>query len=169
MAKKIGIISDTHSFLDPQVKEVFQDCDEIWHAGDIGDAAVIEELARWKPLRAVYGNIDDQNLRRAYPEDLFWEVEGLSIYMTHIGGKPPRYSKGIKAKIKAAQANIFICGHSHICKVEKDPVLNCLYINPGAAGNHGFHRVKTVLRMTLDQGKISHLEVVELGKRGALV
>ncbi len=164
----IGLISDTHSFLDPKVFDYFQACDEIWHAGDIGEAKVIDDLASFKPVRAVYGNIDDKSIRLRYPEKLVFELEGVKVYMIHIGGTPPRYAKGVKADLKAEQPKLFICGHSHILKVMPDRALNSmLYMNPGAAGRQGFHRMRTLLRFDLEAGNIKNLEVIELGKRGA--
>lgn len=164
----IGLISDTHSFLDPKVFDYFQACDEIWHAGDIGETMVIDDLASFKPVRAVYGNIDDKSIRLRHPEKLVFELEGVKVYMIHIGGTPPRYAKGVKTDLKAEQPKLFICGHSHILKVMSDKTLNnMLYMNPGAAGRQGFHRMRTLLRFELEAGDIKNLEVIELGKRGA--
>jgi len=163
---RIGLIADTHGFLDERVFDYFKECDEIWHAGDIGPLEVTDRLAAFKPLRAVYGNIDDHLARRTYPETLDFELEGFRIVITHIGGKPYAYSNNIRSFLQNNPPNIFICGHSHICRVEMDKKLNMLYMNPGAAGNHGFHQIKTLLRFSLNRGKIEHLEVIELGKRG---
>ncbi|NOT73987.1 MAG: metallophosphoesterase family protein [Cyclobacteriaceae bacterium] len=163
---KIGLLSDTHSYLDPKVFEYFKECDEIWHAGDIGDPAVIDALENFKPVRAVYGNIDDKNLQIRFPEDLWFECEGTKIWMTHIGGAPPNYNPRVKKILKEKTPDIFICGHSHILRVKKDDRYNMLYINPGAAGNHGFHRMKTLIRMEITTGKVSRMEVIELGLRG---
>ncbi len=165
---KIGLISDTHSHLDPKVFTYFSACDEIWHAGDIGDATVANELEKFKPLRAVFGNIDDKALQTRYAEDLWFTCEGLTIWMTHIGGAPPHYNPRIKKQLKEKVPDVFICGHSHILRVKKDPATNMLYINPGAAGNHGFHSMKTLIRFEINNKIISKLEVIELGKRGAL-
>lgn len=165
---KIGLISDTHSFLDPKVFTYFNACDEVWHAGDIGDATVANELEKFKPLRAVFGNIDDKAMQARYPEDLWFTCEGLTIWMTHIGGAPPNYNPRIKKLLKEKTPDVFICGHSHILRVKKDPAYNMLYINPGAAGNHGFHSIKTLIRFEINTKIISKLEVIELGKRGAL-
>jgi len=165
---KIGLISDTHSYLDPKVFTYFKDCDEVWHAGDIGDAAVANELEKFTPLRAVFGNIDDKAMQARYPEDLWFTCEGLTIWMTHIGGAPPNYNPRIKKLLKEKTPDVFICGHSHILRVKKDPAYNMLYINPGAAGNHGFHSIKTLIRFEINTKIISKLEVIELGKRGAL-
>ncbi|MCE7863576.1 MAG: metallophosphoesterase [Bacteroidetes bacterium CHB5] len=165
---KIGLISDTHSYLDPTVFTHFKDCDEVWHAGDIGDAAVVNELEKFKPLRAVFGNIDDKEMQARYPEDLWFTSEGLTIWMTHIGGAPPNYNPRIKKILKEKTPDVFICGHSHILRVIKDPVYKMLYLNPGAAGNHGFHSIKTIIRFQIDAKNIRKLEVIELGKRGML-
>ena len=164
---KIGLLSDTHSYLDPKVFEHFKACDEIWHAGDIGDAAVVDALEKFKPLKAVFGNIDDKDLSVRYPEDLWWACEGFTIWMTHTGGAPPNYNPRVKKILKTKVPDIFICGHSHILRVKKDPLHNnMLYLNPGAAGNHGFHHMKTIVRFELIGKEIRNMEVVELGKRG---
>ncbi len=164
----IGLLSDTHSVLDSKVFEHFKDCDEIWHAGDIGDAEVADRLEKFKPFRAVYGNIDDKNLQARFPEDLWFDCEGMKVWMTHIGGAPPNYNPRIKKILKERIPTIFICGHSHILRVKKDEKLDMLYINPGAAGNHGFHAMKTIIRMEIAEAKIKKMEVVELGKRGVI-
>lgn len=163
---QIGLISDTHSFLDPKVFDHFANCDEIWHAGDVGDHQVIEALAEFKPLRAVFGNIDDLALQQKYPEKLVFELEGVKVYMIHIGGTPPRYAKGVKPDLKLEKPDLFICGHSHILKVMPDKELGMLYMNPGAAGRQGFHKIRTLLRFQLINGKVQDLEAIELGKRG---
>lgn len=166
---KIGLLSDTHSYLDPKVLTYFKDCDEIWHAGDIGDRIVVDALEKIKPLRAVYGNIDDQDMQVRYPEDLWFDCEGLTVWMTHIGGAPPNYNPRVKKIFKERTPDIFICGHSHILRVKKDPNYNnLLYLNPGAAGNHGFHHIKTIVRFEVIGKEIKNMEVIELGKRGAL-
>lgn len=166
MTIKIGLISDSHSYIDHKTITYLQDVDEIWHAGDIGMKEVMNALPIDKPVRAVFGNIDDQTIQERYPEWQEFELEGVKVLMTHIGGKPPRYAKGVKQKIKESAAQLFICGHSHICKVEFDPTVNCLYMNPGAMGRHGFHIMRTMLLFELESGKIQNLRVVELGKRG---
>ena len=160
---KIGLISDTHSFLDSNIFTHFAECHEIWHIGDIGDEEVLRNLQNFKPTFAVYGNIDSQDLRHELPENMILEKEGLKILITHIGGLPGKFPARIKNLIKIHQPDLFICGHSHILRVIKDK--NLVYINPGAAGHHGFHAVRTIMRMTLENGKISNLEVVELGRR----
>lgn len=164
--KKIGLISDSHGYLDEIVTGHLADVDEIWHAGDIGDLSILDILPRDKVLRIITGNIDDQEARSGYPEELWFEVEGLKVGMIHIGGKPPQYAKGVKNLIRQHGVQLFVCGHSHICKVEFDRNLNCLYLNPGAVGQSGFHIVRTMLLFEIDQGKIQNLRVVELGKRG---
>jgi hypothetical protein len=166
MAIKIGLISDSHSYIDHKTLEYLRDLDEIWHAGDIGDLSVMNALPPGKTIRAVFGNIDDSSTQQIYPEWQEFELEGVRVLMTHIGGKPPRYAKGVNKRIKESGAQVFICGHSHICKVEFDPGVNCLYMNPGAIGQQGFHVMRTMLLFDLEKGKIQNLRVVELGKRG---
>ncbi len=167
---KIGLISDTHSYLDPKVFEYFKDCDEVWHAGDIGEISLITEFKSFKPFRAVYGNIDSKEIQHTFPEDLFFTCEGLTIWMTHIGGAPPHYNPRIKKILKEKTPEVFICGHSHILRIKRDPNFNnMLYVNPGAAGNHGFHQIKTIIRFEIKKTKIEKMEVVELGKRGAII
>lgn len=162
---KIGLLSDTHGYLDPKVFKYFADCDEIWHAGDIGKIEVTDELKKFKPLRAVYGNIDGGAIRKEFKETIRFMCEGMEVLMTHIGGKPYAYSWNIKDEITKKPPNIFVCGHSHILKVQYDKRINTLYINPGAAGKHGFHKVKTIMRFEITKDKIENMEVVELGKR----
>ncbi len=164
----IGLISDTHSFLHPKVFHHFKDCDEIWHAGDIGSLEVAQALEAFKPLKAVHGNIDGKELRILYPENLRFECEGLKVWITHIGGCPPRYNKIVKPIITQDPPDVFVCGHSHILKITSDPNRNkMLYINPGAAGNVGFHQVVTLVRFQIHEKKISNMQVIELGKKGA--
>lgn len=166
---KIGLLSDTHGYLDPKVFHYFSDCDELWHAGDIGSLEVLDQLEQFKPLRAVWGNIDGKEIQGRCPEHQEFSCEGLKVWMTHIGGKPPRYSKGILPRLKELQPDIFVCGHSHILRVLSDaPRNNLLYLNPGAAGQQGFHRMRTLLRFEVNKGKVNNMQVVELGKRGAL-
>ncbi len=164
---KIGLLSDTHSYLDPTIFDHFKECDEIWHAGDIGDAAVIKALEKFKPIRAVFGNIDDKDIQIRFPEDLWFNCEGMKIWMTHIGGAPPNYNPRIKKIFKEERPDAFICGHSHILRVKKDG--DMLFINPGACGNHGFHSMKTIIRMEIANAKIGKMEVIELGKRGIIL
>src|ERR1700761_624984 len=150
MAKRIGLISDTHHFLDDNVFRHFEKCDEIWHAGDFGTAAVSTALQHFKPLKGVYGNIDGQDIRSDYPEELRWQTEGIQVYMTHIGGYPPRYNPKVKKELEKEPPQLFICGHSHILKVIYDERLQCLHMNPGAAGRQGWHTIRTLLRFTID-------------------
>lgn len=165
---KIGLLSDTHGFLDPKVLEYFKDCDELWHAGDAGPE-VMDKLESFKPTRVVYGNIDDMDFQRKYPENLWFQCEQITILMTHIGGSPPNYNPRVKKLLKERIPDIFICGHSHILRVKKDANYNnMLYINPGAAGNHGFHQIKTIIRFEISGKEIKNMEVIELGKRGAI-
>ena len=166
--KRIGLLSDTHSFLDPSVFEYFKDCDEVWHAGDIGKAEVVDQLEEFKPLKAVYGNIDSKELRVRYPEDLRFDCEGLDVWITHIGGYPGRYNKRVRAIMAENPPGLFICGHSHILKVMPDKQHQLLHMNPGACGHHGMHQMRTLLRFSVDEGKVKDLEVIELGKRGKL-
>jgi putative phosphoesterase len=165
---RIGLISDTHSYLDPKVAEHFADCDEIWHAGDIGELAVITELEKLKPVQAVFGNIDDKTIQAKYPEDLWLNVEGFSILITHIAGAPPNYNPRLKKILKDRTPDILICGHSHILKIIRDKARNLIFINPGAAGQQGFHQMRTLVRFTLHQKEIQNMEVIELGKRGKI-
>lgn len=163
---KIGLLSDTHSFLDEKIFDYFTEVDEIWHAGDIGDPQVIKQLADFKPVRAVYGNIDEPALRHQYPENAIFTMEGLKVFMTHIGGYPGRYNARVRKLIDEHQPKLYICGHSHILKVMPDPKRALLHINPGACGQHGFHQVRTIVRFTINDGKIEELQVIELGQRG---
>jgi uncharacterized protein len=164
--KHIGLISDTHNFLDEAVFRHFEACDEIWHAGDFGTIEIAEKLRDFKPLKGVYGNIDGYDVRSVYPQKLVWECEGVRVYMTHIGGYPMKYAPGIKQDLMANKAGLFICGHSHILKVMYDEAISCLHMNPGAAGNQGWHQVRTLLRFAIDGNDIKDCEVVELGRRG---
>jgi hypothetical protein len=162
--KRIGLISDTHSHIDEKYKKYFESCDEIWHAGDIGNLAVTDYLASIAPLRVVYGNIDNHIIRAEFPLNRRFIIEGIKVLMTHIGGRPYAYSANIKEEITKNPPQLFICGHSHICKVQMDKKLNSLYVNPGAAGVHGIHHVRTIMRFTVDSGMIKDMEVIELGK-----
>ncbi len=166
--KRIGLISDTHSHLEASVLTYFEEMDEIWHAGDIGDLKVMDRLAEIADIRAVYGNIDDHLARATYPKDLRFELDGLDVFMTHIGGYPKRYNKRVHEILRTNPPDLYICGHSHILKVMRDEDLGLIHINPGAAGVHGFHKMKTIIRFKIEAGKIFDLEVIELGLRGAL-
>jgi uncharacterized protein len=163
---KIGLMSDTHSFLDEKIFEYFKDVDEIWHAGDFGTEGVADALEKFKPMRGVYGNIDNQALRARFPENLRWNAEGMDVWMTHIGGYPHKYPARIRDVLKTNPPNLFICGHSHILKIMPDRDFNLLHINPGACGNEGWHKMKTLVRFSIENGKIQNMDVVELGLRG---
>ena len=162
--KKIGLISDTHSFLDDAVFRHFDSCDEIWHAGDFGDG-VADRLAAFKPLKGVYGNIDGKEIRAEFPEHLRFNCEEVDVWMTHIGGYPGKHAPNIKGEIYTNPPKLFITGHSHILKVMFDPKISCLHINPGAAGKSGWHKVKTLIRFCISEEKIHTLEVIEMGDR----
>lgn len=166
--KKIGLLSDTHSFLDDRIFQYFAECDEIWHAGDFGSMSVIDRLRAFKPLRGVYGNIDNALIQAEMPMDLRFECEGVPVFMTHIGGYPGRYNPRVRKILmeNPPRKGIFICGHSHILKAMPDRQLGFLHLNPGACGNEGWHTVKTLMRFVLDGGSIRELEVIELGPRG---
>ena len=159
---RIGLLSDTHGWWDDRYLQYFEPCDEIWHAGDIGSLEVVQRLADFRPLRAVYGNIDGQELRRLYPQTLRFTVDGAEVVMKHIGGYPGRYDPSIAGSLLARPPRLFISGHSHILKVKYDKTLGLLHINPGAAGRQGFHTVRTLVRFCIDQGQFSDLEVIEL-------
>ena len=165
---RIGLLSDTHGWLDERVFDYFSNCDEIWHAGDIGNMEVADRLSAFKPLRAVFGNIDDGAMQRRFPLDLRFNCEGLEVFITDIGGYPGKYTRRVREILRADPPGLYICGHSHILKVIPDKELKLLHINPGACGQEGFHQVKTIVRFTIEDGIIKNLEVVELGKRGAL-
>lgn len=163
--KKIGILSDTHSCWDDRYAAHFRDCDEIWHAGDVGDIDIIRRLEQVCPVvRAVRGNIDHGDVCRRCPESLEFTVEGVSVFLTHIGGYPGRYAPGIRQHLGHSGPRIMVAGHSHILKVMPDRELNLLHINPGAAGYHGWQKQRTLVRLTLDAGTIAGLEVIELGR-----
>ena len=166
--KTIGLISDTHGWLDEQVFKYFENCDEVWHAGDFGNIEIAKQLAaasRLKVLKGVYGNVDGSDIRSAYPEKLHFTCEEVNVFMTHIGGHPAKYAPGIKQEIIQHQSKLFICGHSHILKIIYDDKLNCLHINPGAAGKQGWHLMRTIVRLVIDGSNMKDCEVIELGKR----
>jgi putative phosphoesterase len=164
---KIGLMSDTHSFLDPAVKKYFKEVDEIWHAGDIGDIDLLQELKSFKPCVAVFGNIDHGPVKQETNEFERFEREGVEVLMTHIAGKPGKYSKPLFDELnKNGAPKLFVCGHSHILLVKMDPRFNMLWMIPGACGNHGFHKLKTLLRFDLIAGEIKNLEAIEIGTRG---
>ncbi|HTN05410.1 metallophosphoesterase family protein [Agriterribacter sp.] len=163
--KRIGILSDTHSYLDEGIFVHFEHCDEIWHAGDFGGNAVADSLKAFKPLRGVYGNIDGKEIRGIYPEKLHFTIEQVNVFMQHIGGYPGRYAPGVKNEIIHAGSALFISGHSHILKIIYDDQVNCLHINPGAAGRQGWQKVRTIVRLTIDGNNMKDCEVIELGKK----
>jgi putative phosphoesterase len=165
---KIGLLSDTHGWIHPSLYDHFAGCDEIWHAGDIGNIQTADSLASFRPLRAVYGNIDDSIVRNAFPESLRFAADEMKIWMIHIGGNPGNYSPKVKNDIYVTPPDIFICGHSHIAKVMFDKRTGSLYINPGAAGFSGFHKYMTAIRFQIDGGKIHDLELIEMGERGKI-
>ena len=164
--KKILLLSDTHSHIDDVILKYVNQADEVWHAGDIGDLKVTDVLKKWKTLRAVYGNIDDSKARMEFPLNNRFLCEGVSVLITHIGGYPGKYNQIIKAEIERNPPKLFICGHSHILKVQFDKKYNLLHMNPGAAGIYGFHQIRTMLRFEIDGDKIQKLEIIELGNRG---
>jgi putative phosphoesterase len=163
--KKILVLSDTHSYLDPKIEKYAKNCDEIWHAGDIGNTTITEALSEFAPIKAVYGNIDGAEVRKQYKQHLRFMCEDVDTWITHIGGYPNNYSTYVKPEIFNKPPKLFICGHSHILKVVFDKKLNLLHINPGAAGNYGFHKVKTLIRFCIDKEKITNLDVIELGNK----
>lgn len=162
---KILLLSDTHSYIDERILHYVEQVDEVWHAGDIGNLSVTDQIKKVKPLRAVYGNIDDTKARAEFPLNNRFICEGMDVWITHIGGYPNKYSPQIRKEIYNNPPKIFICGHSHILKVQFDPKINCLHLNPGAAGIHGFHQVRTMLRFEINNAKIENLEIIELGNR----
>ncbi len=162
---RIGLISDTHGFLDERLFDYFKNCDEIWHAGDIGTVEVADRLTDFKPLRAVYGNIDGQEIRKTYPENLHFYCEKVRVWIKHIGGYPNHYDVSVKDEIIKYPPDLFISGHSHILKIIFDKKLNLLHVNPGACGRNGFHQMRTAVRFSVNNDKIKDMEVIELGKR----
>ena len=163
--KKIGILSDTHSYLDEQVFEHFKDVDEIWHIGDFGSPEIVEKLRGFKPLKGVFGNIDPLEIRNEMPLREVFMCDDVKVYMEHIGGYPGKYEKKVKEKLMEEKPGIFLSGHSHILKVMYDEVMNCLHINPGAAGKEGWHKMRTIVRIDIEGNKISNLRIIELGKK----
>ena len=165
---RIGLLSDTHGFLDENIFEHFKNCDEVWHAGDFGNMELIKKLAAFKPLRGVFGNIDDNSIQAKFPEDLFFTCEGVNVFMRHIGGYPGKYAPTVKDKIINNKSALFISGHSHILKVMYDEKLHCLHMNAGAAGKHGWHKTRTIIRFDIDGKDMKNFEVIELGERASL-
>ena len=163
----IGVISDTHGFMDLAVVEKhFADCDQIWHAGDIGTNDILDNLEKLAPVKAVWGNIDGGEIRKICPEYIVIKEEGVSILLIHIANRMPRYTPQVRELIQLHRPDMLVCGHSHILKVQRDKDNELLYLNPGAAGRHGFHKVKTMIKLELREGKIENLRVIEIGKRG---
>jgi putative phosphoesterase len=166
---KIGLISDTHGWIHPRLFDHFADCDEIWHAGDIGGVETADMLSGFKPLKAVYGNIDNAVVRKTYPENLIFMADGIKVWITHIGGYPGHYERRILPGLNEYRPELFICGHSHIAKVIYDKKLGFLYMNPGAAGYNGFHRFMTAIRFQIDGKDIHDLDLIELGERRRII
>ncbi len=162
---RIGLISDTHHYLDETIFEHFKDCDEIWHAGDFGSGEIAKRLKEKKRLRGIYGNIDGQDIRTQFPEQLVFMCEDVKVMMKHIGGYPPKYNAETKKDILIQQPQLFISGHSHILKIMYDDKLNCLHMNPGAAGKQGWHKVRTIIRFMIDGTDMKDAEVIELGPK----
>ncbi|WP_396146153.1 metallophosphoesterase family protein [Flavobacterium sp.] len=162
---KILLLSDTHSHIDDTIVKYVNQADEVWHAGDIGSLVVTDTIKSLKPLRAVFGNIDDDKARMEFPLNNRFMCEGVDVWITHIGGYPGKYNQAIREELRANPPKIFICGHSHILKVQFDKSLNLLHMNPGAAGVSGFHQIRTMLRFEIDGDKIQSLEIVEIGKK----
>ena len=162
--KKILLLSDTHSCVDESILKYVKQADEVWHAGDIGNIQVTDEIKKYAPLRAVYGNIDDTQARLEFPEEQVFVCEGMKVYMIHIGGYPGKYRTQVRNQLIKEKPGVYICGHSHILKVQYDPQYSVLHLNPGAAGISGFHQVRTMLRFVLDQGNIKDMEVIEWPK-----
>ncbi len=164
--KKIGLLSDTHSFFDERIYKFFDECDELWHAGDFGSMEVVEKLEEFKPTRGVYGNIDDAEIRLRFPLHDRFDCEGMDVWMTHIGGYPPKYNRQTVKQIQSNPPALFICGHSHILRVKPDKKLGLLHLNPGACGNEGIHKIKTMMMLEIEDGKLKRLQAVDLGPRG---
>ncbi|HEY0058967.1 MAG TPA: metallophosphoesterase family protein [Flavisolibacter sp.] len=169
---RIGLISDTHSYMNEAILSHLSTCDEVWHAGDFGSIDVINQLQSLQTcegknilLRGVWGNIDGRDIRSQFPEKLTWTCEGVPVFMTHIGGYPKKYAAGIKSELVACGAKLFICGHSHILKIIFDESIHCLHMNPGAAGKQGWHKTQTLIRFTIDGPELKDCEVIELGKK----
>ncbi|MFA5507180.1 MAG: metallophosphoesterase family protein [Vulcanimicrobiota bacterium] len=162
---RIGLISDTHGHLDPKLFSFLEECDEIWHAGDIGSLALAEKLREFRPLKAVWGNIDGPEIRYEYPEVQRFECQGLQVLMIHIGGFPGRYAPGIRNLLKKEKPDLFICGHSHIVRAMPDEKLGLIHLNPGACGRQGIHLEKTIMRFSIENGEMSRFQICRLGAR----
>lgn len=166
---RVGLISDTHSYFDPLLKDLFAQCDVIWHAGDVGNVEIWNQLTLFgKPLTTVYGNIDGKDIRISAPLEQIWQVEEMKIWMIHIGGYPGKYAARIRQRLEEIKPDIFVCGHSHILKVIYDHTYQLLHLNPGACGFEGFHNVRTALRFSIDGNKVTDMQVLELGPRSLI-
>ena len=165
LMKKILLLSDTHGYIDNQILKFVKQADEVWHAGDIGNLNVTDTIKKLKPLRAVFGNIDDNDAKSEFPLDAKFTIEDVAVWITHIGGYPYKYKPRVLAELTKKPPKLFITGHSHILKVQYDKKLNLLHLNPGAAGKHGFHKIRTMLRFELQNAEIKNLEIIELAKR----
>jgi putative phosphoesterase len=162
---RIGLISDTHGYLDKKIFTYFKECDEIWHAGDIGSIEIVDRLSEFKKLRGVYGNIDDREIRQKFPAEDVFEVGGTVVFLTHIGGYPPRYTSNIRGRLDEFHPDLFVCGHSHIVKIMHDHKRALIHINPGAAGKQGFHKIRTIVRFSIISCRFEDMQVIELGRR----
>ena len=162
---QIGLLSDTHGFLDEAIFTYFDQCDEVWHAGDFGVVEVLDRLKAFKPTRGVFGNIDGSEIRSELPQDLHFRCEGVRVYLTHIGGYPGSYDARAKRELDEHKPDLFICGHSHITRIMRDPKRKLLHMNPGAAGRIGWHTTRTALRFRIEGQKIGNVELIELGAR----
>ena len=165
---QIGVLSDTHGYLDDKVFKYFDKCDQVWHAGDIGSVEIIDKLSARFDLKAVFGNIDSSEIRKSSKEDLIFTVDSKKIFITHIAGKPYTYNKRVTNLIQIEKPHVLVCGHSHILRVEFDKKFNLLYMNPGACGVHGFHKVKTLLRFEILNNELQNMEAIELGARASI-
>lgn len=163
---RIGLLSDTHGFLDDAIFTHFESCDEIWHAGDIGSPDVLDRVNSFRRARMVFGNIDGPEIRSRLSEDLQWSIEGVEVYMTHIGGYPGRYNPRARQELARRKPDLFVCGHSHVLKVMRDTSLGLLHMNPGASGHSGWHSRRTIMRFVVETGNIGDIEVLDLGPRG---
>ncbi|MBV43115.1 MAG: YfcE family phosphodiesterase [Crocinitomicaceae bacterium] len=168
---KIGLLSDNHSHWDERMDYHLKDCDEIWHAGDIGSFAVTDAIEALNPNRSriVYGNIDDHVMRAEFDEELSWKLQGITFFMTHIGGRPGRYAKGVRTKLMQTKPDVFICGHSHLLLIKRDDSWGGLYLNPGACGVHGFHQKRTLVTFVIRNGNLDDMRIVELGNRSTRI
>ena len=162
---RIGLISDTHGYLDDAVFKHFKDCDEIWHAGDFGNVELADQISSAKPIKGVYGNIDGQDIKTVFPEQIVFMCEEVKVMIRHIGGSPPNYNPATRKELAIQQPQLFICGHSHILKVIYDAKFDCLHMNPGAAGKHGWHKVRTIITFNIDGKEMKNCNVIELGKK----